>query len=210
MANPFGTREEIEAEGYQSPVADLFGRAWNRYREAQEAHRSGRTTRSEEEQRWTTTAAAADVSTDLLGTAPPQLDEIDLVSAMNAHRWRSGEDHRGPMLAMEQVLRRRDGALRQQPRTNPIDEQTSRPPPLTSEEMTISVACKICYEQKVDTLLEPCMHIAICHWCSELVRERARRRRTYDLPPRLNNDEDKWKCPICRHDVVQARRVYLG
>ncbi|EXJ83888.1 hypothetical protein A1O1_07517 [Capronia coronata CBS 617.96] len=200
MTNPFGTREEVESESYQSPVADLFGRAWNRYREAQEANRTPRN-RAENER-----PTAGDVS--ILGTGPPRSDAIDLDRAMAFNRMGDINDERSLLMALEMsLIARQREQLHAHPRANPIDQQSTRPPPLGSEEMTISVACRICCEQRVDTLLEPCMHVAICHWCSELVREAARRRRTERvLRP---DDEDRWRCPICRRDVIQSRRVYL-
>ncbi|KAI1622954.1 hypothetical protein EDD37DRAFT_450051 [Exophiala viscosa] len=201
--NPFGTREEIESADYSSPVADLFGRAWNRYREVQEGNRARRT--EEEERR-----RNGDVS--LLGTAPPQDNEVDLHSEMAyqlAQATVSRERIR--LIAMEETLRQRD-ILQQTPRVNPIDHQTSRPPPLTAEEMRLDMACKICCEQKVDTLLEPCMHLAICHWCSEIVRQRAhqRRRERIEAMATTGDDRHKWRCPICRRDVMQSRRVFLA
>lgn len=201
IANPFGTREEIESEGYQSPVADLFGRAWNRYREAQEATRAART-RAEDERR-----TAGDVG--VLGTGPPPFHGVDLDTAMAQHRLEDSTDERELMMAFGASLRQRQrDHPHAHPRVNPIDQQSSRPPPLETQQMTISIACKICCEQKVDTLLEPCMHVAICHWCSELIRDRARRRRRQRLPGM--DDEGRWRCPICRHDVTQSRRVYLA
>ncbi|KAJ4514458.1 hypothetical protein HRR86_007865 [Exophiala dermatitidis] len=200
IVNPFGTREEIESESYSSPVADLFGRAWNRYREAQEALQSARV-RAEDERR-----IAGDVN--ILSTRPPSSDTPDFEMAMALHRSREDWDEHGVFMTFENPFRQRQRENpHAHPGVNPIDQQTSRPPPLESEDMTVSLACKICCEQKVDTLLEPCMHVAICHWCSELVRDRARRRRQRHYGP--TEDEDKWKCPICRRDVTQSRRVYL-
>ncbi|KAK5029409.1 hypothetical protein LTS07_005871 [Exophiala sideris] len=201
--NPFGTREEIESSDYSSPVADLFGRAWNRYREVQEGNRARRT--EEEERR-----RNGDVS--LLGTGPPPDNEVDIHSEMAyqlAQATVSRERIR--LIAMEETLRQRD-IVQQPPRVNPIDHQTSRPPPLQSEEMRLDMACKICCEQKVDTLLEPCMHLAICHWCSEIVRQRAqqRRRERIEAMSTIGDDGHKWKCPICRRDVMQSRRVFLA
>lgn len=206
IPNPFGTREEIESEDYQSPVAQLFGRAWNRHREANQTNQpipQWRALALAEEER------ARNSSVDILGTGPPRPEELRVDRLMEQGRlhglsWTNG----GAVLYdLERALRSRENR-HAHPRANPVDQQSSRPPPLESAEMTISIACRICSEQKVDTLLEPCMHLAICHWCSELIREQARRRRNRH-PPR-NDDGDRWRCPICRHDVMRARRVYLA
>ncbi|EXJ79883.1 hypothetical protein A1O3_08168 [Capronia epimyces CBS 606.96] len=205
VANPFGTREEIESDGYQSPVADLFGRAWIRYREHQEAGRATGTPAEVERQ------TAGDVN--ILGTGPPRSDGVGLDRTMALNRQRNDMEDRSLFMALEASLRQRQRENpHAHPRVNPIDQQSTRPRPLESEEMTVNIACKICCEQKVDTLLEPCMHVAICHWCSEVVRERAREsaRRRRNEPDRRTDEEDKWKCPICRRDVTQSRRVYLA
>lgn len=191
--NPFGTREELESENYSSPVADLFGRAWNRYREVQEGNRARR---FEEEER----RRNGDVS--LLGTGPPTETEVEIQEMAYQRAQATLATERRRLMAM--------GILQQPPRVNPIDQQISRPSPLQSEEMRLDMSCKICCEQKVDTLLEPCMHLAICHWCSEIVRQRAHQRRHNRVGPRTGDDEDRWKCPICRRDVMQSRRVYLA
>lgn len=187
ILNPFGTREEVEADDYQSPVADLFGRAWGRYHNVQLANQT-RLAHEEDIQ------AVGDVG--ILGTAPPQHEGIDLQTAMALDHHRSaGRLH---VLAVEEAMRERDN-LEVPPPINPIDDQSSRPPPLGSEEMMVSVACKICCEQKVDTLLEPCMHVAICRWCSALVKDSVRRGYT-----------NRWRCPICRRGILQTRRIFLA
>ncbi|OCL08368.1 hypothetical protein AOQ84DRAFT_376831 [Glonium stellatum] len=41
MTRVFGTREEIQSDDYQSPIAGLYTRAWDRYRQAEQQRRSG-------------------------------------------------------------------------------------------------------------------------------------------------------------------------
>lgn len=189
IPNPFGTREEIESEEYQSPLTQMFGRAWNRYRE-HEANRQQ--------------SASLEIQMDL---EPSTNNDNDL----------DFQARRGPfaldlLTPTAQLLPTAESFLaipRGEP-INPIDQQSTRPPALGPADLIISVACRICCEQMVDTLLEPCMHVAICHWCSEVIRAQGQRRRNM---PRHNNTgrlERGWKCPICRRDVMQARRVFLS
>ncbi|ETN40934.1 uncharacterized protein HMPREF1541_05214 [Cyphellophora europaea CBS 101466] len=98
------------------------------------------------------------------------------------------------------------------PRENPIDVQTARPPPLTTEDMTVSIACRICTEQKVDTLLMPCSHVAMCGWCVQLMREESGRKRERNglAGQNVRIRGEGWKCPICRRGVEGTRKVYLG
>ncbi|KAK7894348.1 hypothetical protein LTR67_006109 [Exophiala xenobiotica] len=288
IPNPFGTREEIESEDYQSPITAMFGRAFNGYRDVQEANQARR-----------------NPDASVLGTAPPQPDDAAIrrmqerdymfqlelgmleVGPLNAldPQWQpppinpaganqntgrrftanptaipfhpAGTDqitgqqsNAGPSNPVNQhqwptwptpfylagtnpnigqqlnAGPRNPRSLWRQPSSinptgtnqsrgqepdadpiNPIDLQ-KRPPPFNPDDMNVNVACKICCEQKIDTLFEPCMHLAVCHWCSEVLRARARhaRKKRYG-PPR---PEEKWSCPICRHEVTQARKVYLA
>ena len=41
MTRVFGTREEIQSDDYQSPIAGLYTRAWDRYRQAERQRREG-------------------------------------------------------------------------------------------------------------------------------------------------------------------------
>jgi hypothetical protein len=94
------------------------------------------------------------------------------------------------------------------PRANPIDTQP-RPAALSTSDMTVSIACRICNEQRSDTLLEPCMHIAMCRWCSEIIRAEAMAARRAGRRTATGDREGGWKCPICRGNVLGERRVFL-
>ncbi|KIW97325.1 uncharacterized protein Z519_02717 [Cladophialophora bantiana CBS 173.52] len=207
FTNPFGTREEIESENYQSPITAMFGRAWNRYRQAEEERSSmeaGATNAGD-------TPREATVS--VLGTGPLQNAEIQrqVDAVIHRRRWREEQqliETLRDALQLRETLRRERDNPHTHPQINPIDSQPLRPRPLDPEEMAVNGACRICCEQKIDTLLEPCMHVAICHWCSDLLLEQVRRHRS--ILQRLDGDESRWKCPICRRAVVRARRVYLA
>lgn len=93
------------------------------------------------------------------------------------------------------------------PRENPIDTQAARPPPQQPEDMTVSIACKICCEQKTDTLLLPCYHVAMCRWCVAIMRTDAVREGRRGAP-RVRGEG--WACPMCRKGVEGTKRVFLG
>ena len=184
-----GTREEVQSEDYVSPLTNMYNRAWTRYREA-------------EEQR----------ALSALSTSPPQQDDHsqyfeDSMAALRLEARREMQDVRERSLRLREAIRTMTNPLVEQPvsnEVNPIDVQDSRPPPLTQEQMTANIECRICQEQRIDILLEPCMHVAICHWCYDVMLARVRR---YRHDP--ENGDRRLRCPICRLSVRQGRKVYL-
>jgi hypothetical protein len=100
------------------------------------------------------------------------------------------------------------------PRNNPIDAQPTRPEPLNTDDMNVNIACKICCEQKMDTILLPCYHLNMCRWCAAIMRSNAaasrdwRRNRLGLIEPRVRGEG--WNCPICRRGVEGTRRIFLG
>ncbi len=163
--NPFGTREELAADDWVSPITSMFVRAHN-YREAEIARR---------QRHW------------------------ELQQHLHAA---PGEDY--------PPIRQRTSPS--PPRANPIDEQ-SRPPSLPGSDMVVNIACRICNEQRIDTLMEPCMHACMCHWCSEIIRDqaqRSRRRRRAGFGDLEQAGAPDRQCPICRHGVSGVRRIFLG
>lgn len=50
------------------------------------------------------------------------------------------------------------------------------------------VICKICYDNEVNTILEPCHHVAMCEKCVVLI---------------LN-------CPICRTPILKQHEIYFS
>ncbi|KIW20543.1 hypothetical protein PV08_01118 [Exophiala spinifera] len=208
ITNPFGTREELESEDYQSPLTAMFGR-FERIREAREAQRAMHSRRQ--------VSRSEDASSPLRSNLPPagvpsypqRTTEPPPVSQDNGLRsrrfWISDQIHdlllnstasrssvaHGPTsMYLDDTEDEDDWA------PNPIDEQ-KRGDILDLKEMDVSIACQICKEHKMDTLLEPCMHLAICHWCSELTRITAQRA------------DRTWRCPICRGKIRGCRKVFL-
>ncbi|GKZ93076.1 hypothetical protein AnigIFM59636_006141 [Aspergillus niger] len=43
-----------------------------------------------------------------------------------------------------------------------------RPEPKEAHEMRVSLECKVCFTQLVDTVLLPCGHAVLCRWCAEI------------------------------------------
>lgn len=276
LPNPFGTREEIEAEDYQSPLEGMFTRAWNRYRAAEQVRRANPIAPAlNTDTEWESSDHAglgrqphgSENSTSLanelgvvpagtwahpgsiqeqghhpharramilqrmaalnseLGAQTTRLRDLRLADAASESEGVQPRTHtdvseatqdqldllqaavaaaRANTLGLyEQILENESASEHPIPRINPIDEQTSRPVARNPEELMVSVACQICREQVVDTLLEPCMHIALCRWCSDILRQQSRR-------VRHGHQNNGWKCPICRRRVVSARRVYLS
>lgn len=218
--NPFGTREEIESEDYQSPVAQMFGRAWGRYRDAELARLNSPVTEQlsmPQPLPQPNYQPSAQRFSQLRGLD----DSIALVQeTLNRLHMRPGPPNpilQGPLGPVEYPSPLDDFHHSEEflqtldvERINPIDAQP-RPPPLTNEQMTVSIACKICTEQKADTLFDPCMHIVVCHWCSQLLQDAVRqRRREQHSHPGANPGPNRWQCPLCRRKVMTARRVYLG
>jgi hypothetical protein len=186
--NPFGTREEWESDQYESPIAGVFTRAWTRYRDMEAARRRQE---EDEENQLVDQLVRAE-----LGTAPAPVAEIPAVIMPPGPPSRSVS-----LLERHSVNPLAEAA----PRPNPIDIQVGRPPPLKPDDMTVNIACRICYEQKSDTLLMPCYHLALCRWCTDIVRAQGRLEAARQ--PRRG---EGWRCPTCRKAVEGTKRVYLG
>lgn len=87
--------------------------------------------------------------------------------------------------------------------TNPIDTQLTRPDPVKSEDLKVDFACKVCTEQKINTVCVPCMHACMCKWCAMIHKNDCRERGS----GRWNNS--LWKCPICRKQIQEIKRFFI-
>ncbi|RMZ78490.1 hypothetical protein DV737_g3854, partial [Chaetothyriales sp. CBS 132003] len=138
--NPFGTREEIAAEDWESPLTAMFSRAWGRFRDAEDArHRLER----EMEER-----LLPEIALESPSRSSSLREEIRHIQ--NLAREMASEISQ-TQYALSSARQRLSPSP---PRVNPIDEQ-SRPPALTGSDMVVSIACRICNEQRIDTLMEP-------------------------------------------------------
>lgn len=83
---------------------------------------------------------------------------------------------------------------------NIIDLQR-RPSPVPKEDLQVDFACKVCQEQKINTITMPCMHAAMCQFCAEVWRLRC-------YGPNGGFDQSQHTCVICRKQVKENRRFY--
>jgi Zinc finger, C3HC4 type (RING finger) len=74
-----------------------------------------------------------------------------------------------------------------------------RPPPMDPDSMKVNLACSICREHLVDTVLLPCGHAVMCSWCADL-----------HVPSRKQDKstpkDRSVKCPLCRTRIKQKVR----
>lgn len=219
-----GSREDVEQDDYQSPLSIMYGRAWERYRTAEMDRQAAREVAIHDqmglsdhpslatllsggtENRIAPSAPVpsirqrANFHSQFYGTSTDEGLPL-LRGDLRESRWYSPPAYMAPFVHLDGHPA---GSSGNSTADNPVDRQSNRPEPLKKEDMTISIACKMCLEQKIDTLIEPCMHLAICRWCSEVWQQNARESRQAD--PGIQH---AWKCPVCRRAIAQVRRVYF-
>ncbi|QSS65619.1 hypothetical protein I7I51_06465 [Histoplasma capsulatum] len=106
-------------------------------------------------------------------------------------------DTDGFLLTEERECRRRFLESRSRNNAEPVTPvkgldcaEDGRPEPKETEELTVTLECKACMSQLIDTVMLPCGHAVLCHWCA----------RQHMLSSRM--DEAK-PCPMCREHVKQ-------
>ena len=83
---------------------------------------------------------------------------------------------------------------RRLPETPPVTFDTQpRPAPLKDEQLRVPMACTVCMEQVIDTVLVPCGHACMCKWCADLWAE----------------EKGSKSCPICRKTVQKRYKLWL-
>jgi hypothetical protein len=79
-------------------------------------------------------------------------------------------------------------------------DSQDRPPPMDPESMMLDMACSICKEHLVDTVVLPCGHAVMCNWCADI-----------HVPTRKQDKstpkDRSAKCPMCRSRIKQKVRV---
>jgi Zinc finger, C3HC4 type (RING finger) len=262
-----GTREEIENADYQSPVGAMFGRAWDRYRVAEEMRRQapapdGQTHSNNPSTEQTATSPTSHVPHGHLiapfMSAPPreqrenpftprsgrrrealtstsqvdyreelQRQHAEIIMRERPHVLSAGRPARRPYRMSDEELALHRGLPPDylawypqhpghiptgHPPYEPYYESESdseqitfdtqeRPPPMKPESMIVDLACTICKEHLVDTVVMPCMHAVMCNWCAEL--QIPGKRGT----PYLARDRTA-KCPLCRARVKEKRKIF--
>jgi hypothetical protein len=252
--NPLGTREDVQADDYQSPIANMFGRAWGRYRTAEEVRQAERAIMNSAapefasvdtsqltayHQPLPTRPAGSDFNVPIWGQSTNSdytptvypgsnpyptpffrgASSSDSGHVANRHGNSSGAyphaSHNTSSMFANPFARPppNDSALTQMLMEvdlsfdgvgpNDVDLQ-QRPKALEEKDKLANIECKVCGEQKVDTLTEPCMHIALCRWCAEIWERQARQNRLSGMISARN------RCVICRAIVRGTRRVHLA
>jgi hypothetical protein len=262
-----GTREEIENADDQSPVGAMFGRAWDRYRMAEEMRRQapapdGQTHSNNPSAEQTATSPTSHVPHGHLiapfMSAPPreqrenpftprsgrrrealtstsqvdyreelQRQHAEIIMRERPHVLSAGRTARRPYRMSDEELALHRGLPPDylawypqhpghiptgHPPYEPYYESESdseqitfdtqeRPPPMKPESMIVDLACTICKEHLVDTVVMPCMHAVMCNWCAEL--QIPGKRGT----PYLARDRTA-KCPLCRARVKEKRKIF--
>lgn len=230
QAFPLGTREEAQQDNYSSPIGDMFSRAWDRYRDVQQAREVYR--RAELDV--TTGVEAALQSVSISGTevtpehghlydarwvnpdSPLRQNPFIQTSepsylASTAPRLRHGRSNFHRQLYMSNPFDaipqdRRDyssmfGNSDPSDGRSVIDKQP-RPEPVAETDLKVDFGCKVCKEQKVDTVCFPCMHACMCHWCAQIWKDSCKLE-----SGRL--DKSLWTCPSCRKNITESRRFYI-
>ncbi|KAI1975547.1 hypothetical protein LOZ53_004400 [Ophidiomyces ophidiicola] len=79
---------------------------------------------------------------------------------------------------------------------NEPDENDIPPEPIDKSELLVNFQCKVCLSQRIDTVLIPCGHVALCRWCSKRWIPR-------------NTLQSSANCPICAKTVHSKYRIYV-
>jgi hypothetical protein len=142
FARVWGTRDEIRQQGvnYVSPLTDMFTRAYDRYRIAEEVRAEERASDEVTERQ-----------TRLISSLGPWYNGNGITDGDYAVDLEAPRDlpEEGPVQTLD-------------------DEEVNRPPPKTDEEMTVKLICKICLQQPADIAVMPCGHITMCTWCADV------------------------------------------
>lgn len=222
-----GTVEDVQRPDYESPLGAMFTRAWTRYRDVETIRQEAVTqTPSVVAQGLQELMHQRLINEHLdidLANQNPDARNLspDLALWTNqvagTARNPSGSGVRVPLRtrplnfhaqfyrgAFNTTTERELPWLDDDPLTaiSPIDGQTRRPPQRSREDLMLNMACKICLEQPINTIVDPCFHAAMCRWCAQIYKAEA-----IDETGRF--DRRLWKCPICRKQIKEVRRFYL-
>lgn len=196
----YGTPEEIRSEEYVSPITSMFNRAWERHRQFQELRRAQENLMGEHGFR------------NMQHHGEPTILGSERAGSSNLTELAEGSD----LDAQPSVERRFEGIrrgaelvaarathLRQMIRSQPIFDGLDgddRPEPLTDDQMTFKLECKVCLTQKADIACTPCGHLSMCSWCADQV-----------IPVREASGipkDRRAQCPVCKKGVKRRVKIF--
>lgn len=80
-------------------------------------------------------------------------------------------------------------------------KDTGRPDePMTDEEMTMKLDCRVCYSQLADVACLPCGHLSMCQWCSD--------QHSPTMPHDRTRPRRAAACPVCRKGIRQKVKIF--
>jgi len=185
-----GTIEDVQQDDYVSPITGMFTRAYDRFRVAEEVRQA--------EARFTTMHLSE------LSGGPPAPTSLPIAQYRQQQRsnfHRQFYHHQDSSSPLQSLPHPEPDPMDEGP--NPVDLQTlQRPTPSSAESLKVDFACKVCCEQKVNVINEPCMHACMCQWCAGILRSECRNEQG-------RFDGRLWRCPICRARITQVRKFYI-
>ncbi|KAL1967639.1 hypothetical protein VTN77DRAFT_2896 [Rasamsonia byssochlamydoides] len=93
------------------------------------------------------------------------------------------------------------------------DPRANRPEPKEAEELQVTLECKVCMSQMVDTVLLPCGHAILCRWCADQALPSLRSGGgggSSTVQAHHPRSKATATCPMCRRPVRQTWRIYLN
>jgi hypothetical protein len=222
----FGSREDVERDDYESPLSNMYNRAYNHYRQAEARRETGDVTAppleglSQQERREIENQILWGVLND---SREPQVEHVESVSSatqrMDALAARTSPESSTDIPHMRNTLdtltadlmrlrqetrnvNSRYSALLRRDREPPIGtiDEPNRPPPLSEAEMTKNLACQVCYSQLADIAVLPCGHMVMCEWCADVV-----------VPVKHGYvPAAPTKCPMCRKMIKSRVKIHIG
>jgi hypothetical protein len=173
----------------------MFNRAWERHRQFQELHRAQAIPLRNMQRHGE--------STILMSETAGNSNAIELGEEPDPEAQSPVERRFEGIRRGAEVVGARARYFRQMIRSQPMFaglDADDRPEPLTDEQMTIKLECKVCLSQKADIACTPCGHLCMCSWCADQV-----------IPVRESSGIPKDKraqCPVCRKGVKQRIKIF--
>jgi hypothetical protein len=72
--------------------------------------------------------------------------------------------------------------------------------PLSEEDMTVKLDCRICYSQISSIACLPCGHLSMCQWCSD--------QHSPTMPHDRTRPRRSAACPVCRKGIRQKVKIF--